>query len=64
MCLTLGLSKELFMDNNGEYTFLVDEAHNLSLTELEKCFSCEFHKKPLLELKREIKGLDVNLYKV
>ena len=55
--------KRFFMDNNGDYTFLVDEAHNL-VDRSREMFSCEFHKKPLLGLKREIKGKDNNLYKV
>ncbi|MBZ9688658.1 ATP-dependent DNA helicase [Clostridium estertheticum] len=55
--------KRFFMDNNGDYTFLVDEAHNL-VDRAREMFSCEFHKKPLLELKKEIKGRDDNLYKV
>ena len=55
--------KRFFMDNNGDYTFLVDEAHNL-VDRSREMFSCEFHKKPLLELKRDIKGKDNNLYKV
>ncbi len=55
--------KRFFMDNNGDYTFLVDEAHNL-VDRAREMFSCEFHKKPLLNLKREIKGRDDKLYKV
>ncbi|MBU3146234.1 ATP-dependent DNA helicase [Clostridium sp. CF012] len=55
--------KRFFMDNNGDYTFLVDEAHNL-VDRAREMFSAEFHKKPLLGLKREIKGRDDNLYKV
>ncbi|MBU3129607.1 ATP-dependent DNA helicase [Clostridium tagluense] len=55
--------KRFFMDNNGEYTILVDEAHNL-VDRAREMFSCEFHKKPLLELKKEIKGRQDNLYKV
>ncbi|MBW9156564.1 ATP-dependent DNA helicase [Clostridium tagluense] len=55
--------KRFFMDNNGDYTILVDEAHNL-VDRAREMFSCEFHKKPLLELKKEIKGRQDNLYKV
>lgn len=54
--------KRFFMDNNGDYTFLVDEAHNL-VDRSREMFSATFPKKLLLELKRDIKGLDDNLYK-
>jgi len=55
--------KRFFMDNSGDYTILVDEAHNL-VDRSREMFSSDFHKRPLLELKKEIKGLDANLYKV
>ena len=55
--------KRFFMDNNGDYTFLVDEAHNL-VDRAREMFSSEIHKKPLLQLKRDIKGKDDQLYKV
>jgi len=55
--------KRFFMDNNGDYTILVDEAHNL-VDRAREMFSAKFHKKSLLVLKREIKGVDNNLYKV
>ncbi|MGV8982040.1 helicase C-terminal domain-containing protein [Clostridium sp.] len=54
--------KRFFMDNNGDYTILVDEAHNL-VDRAREMFSAQFHKKPLLALKREIKGIDGGLYK-
>ena len=54
--------KRFFMDNSGDYTILVDEAHNL-VDRAREMFSSEFHKKPLLRLKREIKGIDNTLYK-
>ena len=55
--------KRFFMDNNGDYTFLVDEAHNL-VDRAREMFSAQFHKKLLLQLKRDIKGKDDKLYKV
>lgn len=55
--------KRFFMDNNGDYTFLVDEAHNL-VDRAREMFSAQFHKKLLLQLKRDIKGRDDKLYKV
>ncbi|MGH4139404.1 ATP-dependent DNA helicase [Clostridium sp.] len=54
--------KRFFMDNNGDYTILVDEAHNL-VDRAREMFSAQFHKKPLLVLKREVKGVDGSLYK-
>jgi DNA excision repair protein ERCC-2 len=55
--------KRFFMDNSGDYTFLVDEAHNL-VDRAREMFSAQFHKKLLLQLKRDIKGKDDKLYKV
>jgi DNA excision repair protein ERCC-2 len=55
--------KRFFMDNNGDYVFLVDEAHNL-VDRAREMYSSEFHKKPLLLLKKEIKGTEAALYKV
>lgn len=55
--------KRFFIDNNGDYTLLVDEAHNL-VDRAREMFSSEIHKKPLLQLKRDIKGRDDKLYKV
>lgn len=54
--------KRFFMDNNGDYTILVDEAHNL-VDRAREMFSATIHKKLLLGLKRDIKGLDDQLYK-
>lgn len=46
--------RRFFMDNNGDYTFLVDEAHNL-VDRSREMFSSELHKKTFLELKRVMK---------
>ncbi|MBK5242197.1 ATP-dependent DNA helicase [Clostridium sp.] len=54
--------KRFFMDNNGDYTILVDEAHNL-VDRAREMFSATIHKKLLLGLKRDIKGVDDHLYK-
>lgn len=54
--------KRFFMDNNGDYTLLVDEAHNL-VDRAREMFSASFHKRLLLGLKRGIKGADDHLYK-
>ncbi|MCB2289635.1 ATP-dependent DNA helicase [Clostridium sp. CS001] len=54
--------KRFFVDNSGDYTFLVDEAHNL-VDRAREMFSAQIHKKPLLQLKRDIKGKDDKIYK-
>lgn len=54
--------KRFFMDNSGDYTFLVDEAHNL-VDRSREMFSAQIYKKPLLQLKRDIKGRDDKIYK-
>lgn len=46
--------KRFFSDNNGDYIFLVDEAHNL-VDRSREMFSAELYKKPMLELKRIMK---------
>jgi Rad3-related DNA helicase len=53
--------KRFFMDNKGDYCFLIDEAHNM----VDRCrsmFSAEIYKKPILELKRNIKNVDKEIY--
>ncbi|MFT5874350.1 MAG: DNA excision repair protein ERCC-2 [Clostridium sp.] len=55
--------KRFFMDNTGDYTLLVDEAHNL-VDRAREMFSSVIHKKLLLQLKRDIKDLDDQMYKI
>ncbi|MBU3112053.1 ATP-dependent DNA helicase [Clostridium lacusfryxellense] len=55
--------KRFFTDNNGDYTILVDEAHNL-VDRAREMFSAVLHKKPLLQLKRDIKAIDNQMYKI
>jgi len=55
--------KRFFTDNNGDYTILVDEAHNL-VDRAREMFSAVIYKKPILQLKREIKGEDDQMYKI
>ena len=55
--------KRFFSDNNGDYTILVDEAHNL-VDRAREMFSAVLHKKPLLQLKRDIKTIDNQMYKI
>lgn len=49
--------KRFFSDNGGDYTFLIDEAHNL-VDRARSMFSAELYKKPILELKRLFKDAD------
>jgi len=55
--------KRFFTDNNGDYTILVDEAHNL-VDRAREMYSASLHKKPLLQLKRDIKAIDKQMYKI
>lgn len=47
--------KRFFIDTNGDYSFLVDEAHNL-VDRAREMFSAQIEKQPILDLKREVKG--------
>ncbi|MBP1745097.1 MAG: ATP-dependent helicase, partial [Firmicutes bacterium] len=49
--------KRFFTDNGGDYTFLIDEAHNL-VDRARSMFSAELYKKPILELKKLFKDKD------
>jgi DNA excision repair protein ERCC-2 len=53
--------KRFFMDKGGDYTFLIDEAHNL-VDRSREMFSAELSKKPFLQLKRDTKGKNNELY--
>ncbi|MBU3160505.1 ATP-dependent DNA helicase [Clostridium frigoris] len=55
--------KRFFTDNNGDYTILVDEAHNL-VDRAREMFSSKIHKKLLLQLKKDIKGKNNQMYKI
>ena len=46
--------KRFFMDNSGDYVFLIDEAHNL-VDRAREMFSAELYKKQILELKKKTK---------
>ena len=43
-----------FLDEKGDYTFLIDEAHNL-VDRSRDMFSAEIHKQPLLDVRRAIR---------
>ncbi|KNY27797.1 ATP-dependent DNA helicase [Pseudobacteroides cellulosolvens] len=46
--------KRFFQFNTGEYTFLIDEAHNL-VDRSREMFSAELYKRPFLNLKKTFK---------
>ncbi|MGV8906095.1 MAG: ATP-dependent DNA helicase [Acetobacterium sp.] len=54
--------KRFFSDNNGDYTFLIDEAHNL-VDRARSMFSAELYKKPILELKKIFKDKEPKVAK-
>ncbi len=54
--------KRFFSDNGGNYTFLIDEAHNL-VDRARSMFSAEFYKKPVLTLRRQFRDVDPNIAK-
>ena len=54
--------KRFFAENGGDYSFLIDEAHNL-VDRARSMFSAELYKKPFLELKRLFKNSDPSLAK-
>ena len=47
--------RRFFLEARGDYTFLVDEAHNL-VDRSREMFSAEIRKQPFLDLRRRIKG--------
>lgn len=54
--------KRFFLDAGGDYTFLVDEAHNL-VDRSRDMFSAELYKKPILGLRRYMKAKSPEIYK-
>jgi DNA excision repair protein ERCC-2 len=46
--------RRFFLEENGDYTFLIDEAHNL-VDRSRDMFSAEIHKQPLLDARRAIR---------
>lgn len=46
--------RRFFGEDRGDYTFLVDEAHNL-VDRAREMFSAELRKQPFLDLRRELK---------
>ncbi|MTI47473.1 MAG: ATP-dependent DNA helicase [Firmicutes bacterium] len=54
--------KRFFSDNNGDYTFLIDEAHNL-VDRSREMFSSELYKEHILEAKRIMKDKNKRISK-
>jgi len=54
--------RRFFQDNEGNYSFLVDEAHNL-VDRARSMFSSGLYKKSILEIKRKMKGQNSALVK-
>jgi DNA excision repair protein ERCC-2 len=46
--------RRFFLEENGDYTFLIDEAHNL-VDRSREMFSAEIYKQPLLDVRRSIR---------
>ncbi len=54
--------RRFFLETQQQYTFLVDEAHNL-VDRAREMFSAEIRKKPFLQLRRQVKGDLPDLYR-
>jgi len=55
--------KRFFMNNKGDYAFLVDEAHNL-VDRARDMYSSGLSKNVFLEMKKLMKGVDKKIYKI
>jgi len=53
--------KRFFMDKKSDFTFLIDEAHNL-VDRAREMYSAELHKKDFLELKKQMKDKNKELH--
>lgn len=54
--------KRYFTEKSGDYTFLIDEAHNL-VDRSREMFSAELFKKPFLKLRKDFKELSPKISK-
>ena len=54
--------RRFFLDATGDYTFLIDEAHNL-VDRSREMFSAELFKRPFLNLRREVQETLPRLFK-
>jgi DNA excision repair protein ERCC-2 len=53
--------RRFFLEENGDYTFLVDEAHNL-VDRSREMFSAVIHKQPLLDVRRALRHDQPHIY--
>jgi len=54
--------RRFFQEENGDYIFLIDEAHNL-VDRSREMFSAEIFKQPVLDIRRQIKNELPNIFK-
>jgi len=54
--------RRFFLEESGEYTFLIDEAHNL-VDRSREMFSAEIYKQPCLDVRRSIHKELPHIYK-
>ncbi|NNL75407.1 MAG: ATP-dependent DNA helicase, partial [Desulfobacterales bacterium] len=54
--------RRFFLQENGEYTFLIDEAHNL-VDRSRDMFSAKIYKQPFLDVRRSIRKELPHIYK-
>jgi DNA excision repair protein ERCC-2 len=54
--------RRFFLEENGDYTFLIDEAHNL-VDRSREMFSAELFKQPLLDVRRAVRGELAGVYR-
>ena len=54
--------RRFFLEQTGDYVFLVDEAHNL-VDRSREMFSAELRKQPFLDLRRAVKGVLPAVYR-
>jgi DNA excision repair protein ERCC-2 len=55
--------RRFFQENNNDYTFLIDEAHNL-VDRSREMFSAEIFKQPVLNVRRAIRNELPRVYKI
>ncbi len=54
--------RRFFLEGNGDYTFLIDEAHNL-VDRSREMFSADIRKQPFLDLRRKVRNTLPQVYK-
>ena len=54
--------RRFFQEENGDYIFLIDEAHNL-VDRSREMFSAEIFKQPLLDIRRQLKNELPHIFK-